>query len=327
MKDKNCVYTRTRVSRATSRKLQLPKGWTVNSNGTVVGPRCVVYFKKGPCFFQRKGKKVKSGRGYYLGNIVEYKEMDVLAVLFDDLEEFDFTSIEVLLVEPSAVYPTLLVWSNPSNTTIDRDAHLASDNRNTVFATCDPFNVEFGDCFNVEPGDVVLAKYDKERWFRGRVASVGPSEEEKSMGQFTCDIAYDDGEFQRDVPIKDNIVLMKKGADDPTWLAGLSISLGPTRGSTSTIGKISNTVEKGKDITVTFDVDGKTTTKEFSYVCIVSNLFYNVGMHPDRNSRLWSDDQVLPAAPIIRNLKNIFPIVIKSKNKKGKDQTKVKSTM
>ncbi|GAX27273.1 hypothetical protein FisN_13Lh161 [Fistulifera solaris] len=233
------------------------------SNASLIGRRCAVYFELAPCFF-REGQDVKSGEGYFLGEVVDRCGKNNLAVRFDDLSEGEYSHKEVRFVETSKKNPNHIVLS---------------DEPDKVVATLDPVNVV--------PGDIVQANYDGSTWYRGRVAFVDTS-------NGTCDVAYDDGEYQTGVNIRKHIMLISKGADNPTWLAGLPVCFPNTSGQVKK-GRVADKVEKKARVVVIYE-DKK--TKAFSYFSIASAIFLSVRMQPDRTILAWPAPRAVITTPL-----------------------------
>ncbi|GAX27740.1 hypothetical protein FisN_13Hh161 [Fistulifera solaris] len=232
------------------------------TNDSLIGRRCAVYFELAPCFF-REGEYVKSGGGYFLGKVVGRCGKNNLAVQFDDMCEGEYSHKDVRFVETSKKNPNHIVLS---------------DEPVKVIATLDPVNLV--------PGDIVQANYDGSTWFRGRVALVDTS-------NGTCDVAYDDGEYQTGVNIRKHIMLISKGADNPSWLAGLPVCFPNTSGQVKK-GRVADKVEKKARVMVTYE-DKK--TKPFSYFSIASAIFLSVRMQPDRTILTWPAPRAVIATP------------------------------
>jgi hypothetical protein len=56
-------------------------------------------------------------------------------------------------------------------------------------------------------------------WYRGRIAAVYSS---SSPAAVACDVAYDDGDYERGVPLE-NVALLERGFERPAWLEGLTV--------------------------------------------------------------------------------------------------------
>lgn len=87
-------------------------------------------------------------------------------------------------------------------------------------------------------GDLVMAYYQNGNklagnsgaWFRGRIAAV-----HKRSNKIFCDVAYDDGDYEEDVPLtttsKDKmgdqhvILVLERGHSETYWLEGLTVDL------------------------------------------------------------------------------------------------------
>ena len=78
----------------------------------------------------------------------------------------------------------------------------------------------------VEPGDRVQGFFQNGEggtstsWFSGRVVDVRGTPEKLAV----CDILYDDGDYEKDIPLSSNNVhLIQKGQERPEWLIGLPL--------------------------------------------------------------------------------------------------------
>jgi hypothetical protein len=89
-------------------------------------------------------------------------------------------------------------------------------------------------------------------------------------------------------------MLISKGADNPTWLAGLPVCFPNASGQVKK-GQVADKVEKKARVLVTYE-DQK--TKAFSYFSIASAIFLSVRMQPDRTILTWPAPRAVTATPV-----------------------------
>jgi hypothetical protein len=92
-------------------------------------------------------------------------------------------------------------------------------------------------CYNrdptgIQPGDWVQAFFQRggtsKGWYSGRVARVHRPRAREPM----CDILYDDGDYETDIPVSSEYVhILKRGRDFPEWLMGLPFEQRKSRNS------------------------------------------------------------------------------------------------
>jgi hypothetical protein len=120
-------------------------------------------------------------------------------------------------------------------------------------------------------GDLVFAFYQNGgsngSYFRGRVASVG--EIVLATPEPVCDIAYDDGEYEVNIPYTrhNNVLKAEDGRKNPEWMYHLQVKIG---GKGGTVRSISN--ERG--VSVEFQsARGRLIYEDHSFESVVVNLF------------------------------------------------------
>jgi hypothetical protein len=195
----------------------------------VRGGRCAVFFAKGNDVF---GTCRPAAGGWYPATIVKVtrtaasrnsRNSSKLNVRFDDgtLGNYTYPSKEVQLLS-----------SNPPNNGGNDDDDDSNTNTNN--------NILYGEDGQVmytsrptklQVGDLVFGYFQQgqggisDEWYRGRVVAT------RRLEDFpVVDIAYDDGDFESNVPFTTGVVLKQAdGWHFPEWMVGLAVHIPPKR--------------------------------------------------------------------------------------------------
>lgn len=127
---------------------------------------------------------------------------------------------------------------------------------------------------SVQPGDLVFGLYQRgatttePAWFRGRVAKVNNNND-------LVDIAYDDGEYECNVPIAYTIRIVESVSDRTWWLQGVTVPIeGHLRRNQTTLkseAATANVLTKGT-VQLQYECEGETWNKRQPYQRIVQAL-------------------------------------------------------
>jgi hypothetical protein len=206
-----------------------------------VGDRCRVFFDMGSDWFGRTNDRVCSG--WYPGTIAHVTEkknlnthtnaatttgnllynVTVHKIQFDDCGQgiYDYPSDALQLI--SHEYENVTAENNMD---MDMDKNAVYTDTGAIFYLQQPETLHVG--------DLVFGKYQNGRqhgaWFRGRVAAV--RSKRATTTSSVCDIAYDDGEYECNIPYGRghfNVKLIEKGAEHPAWMEKLSVNVSSRR--------------------------------------------------------------------------------------------------
>jgi hypothetical protein len=218
---------------------------------------------------------------WFLGTVVTNTEKKV-TIRFDCWEEAvddsDSPYIEAVYEDESAVYT--------------RDG--------SIFCELQPRRLKLG--------DLVFARYQNGcKFFRGRVARVGLNR----AGTSVCDVAYDDGEYETNIPYGDehqgNI---RKVQDDHAadWMIGLQVRLPAFKVTDVTVYTIEAVGQGGLLVLVAHIGRGETFLQECEFETVVSKLFEQ--HKPTQGLFHWPTTQQVmpPVAAVSLNATNGFAI-------------------
>ena len=159
----------------------------------------------------------------------------------------------------------------------------------------DIFYWERPDSLNV--GDLVFGYYQKgwakDAWFRGRVAHVATldrtappdsssvpasaaatTKNSSSSISKCCTIAYDDGEYEMQIPYGrrlDNVKLIQKGFKHPTWMEGLTVEMASKKHKISS--GVIRTTAANQPVTLEYKGPDGVFTEKRPYKAVAIKLF------------------------------------------------------
>lgn len=164
----------------------------------------------------------------------------------------------------------------------------------TVTAVRNPNPAKYG---KLQLGDCVMGFFQagvEDAWYRGRVCAITSSvssapsspsssprppppssSEESSLFSALIDIAYDDGDVERNVPLTD-VILLQKGREHPQWLQGLTIPVPHPKRITLTAGVVVMAVPYQPLLVEYTDEEGNKTTQKVAYMDAVQALMKSV---------------------------------------------------
>jgi hypothetical protein len=197
--------------------------------------RCPANFDNGTNFSLCE-KTCKQAGGWFLCTMVEQGKCENVKQQFDVGETKTVARFE-LLARPT------YVWKSPN-------ASLAATER--------PYKLYVG--------DLVLGHFQHGStdgaWYRGRMAATRGS---------VCDIAYDDGVLERNIPLTE-VVLFQSGFAHPEWLLGLSVPI-PSKKKKVASGVVI-VAQGGQSLLLQYvDAQKNQSTQKKSYTAVVKAVF------------------------------------------------------
>lgn len=250
------------------------------------GNRFRVFFDKADDAF---GEDTERARGYFFGTATAVRPVKIITATSNNKKsplhalnykitiQFDTGETEIMDYPGDA--NTDDAGATNSNVPIER---IVSSSEGTNNLWMGETTGDFAGDTNparLDVGDLVFCNYQnqRKRRYRGRVAKV--SEDGKS-----CDIAYDDKEYEEGVPLgQGHILLMEDGRSYMQWLDGISFKF-PVGAASKRKTQVTIRVSEGNDAVLGLEhATGTVEDKRYSHV--VNELFANVRSQCTR--RVW----------------------------------------
>lgn len=206
------------------RKRQRPEADAQKLRAPQIGDWCAVFLEDGNDFFRPGKRQFHLGGGHpaRVDTVVLKRNADgtthEVTVSSDFIEP---VNLYMRFKKKTFLYPSgsiqLLFQDNETGSFYQLNGSIVFEGRPEVLAV----------------GDLVFSRFEQgPQWYRGRVAAVGDSEKGETP---TCDIAYDDQDYETQVPYRSSsaadgaplVYLAERGATNPHWIKGLEIPFFP----------------------------------------------------------------------------------------------------
>ncbi|KAL7560957.1 hypothetical protein ACA910_022444 [Epithemia clementina (nom. ined.)] len=206
---------------------------------------CLIYCKTSNVFSSHRHRKTNEEEADWfpacVENVTWYKCQDEARV---DVRCFDQTSVSVEYKHTEAL--------RSKEAANDQDFQMLIPvlGSSTAYRTAWSSDVFFDrDPTGVRAGDWVQVLFQNGQalppnaWFTGRVADVRIN----TLGGYpVCDILYDDGDYETNVPVSSRFVhILRRGWDYPDWMIGLSLEHKKGKNSKQTCAIIQNVTPRG----------------------------------------------------------------------------------
>jgi hypothetical protein len=248
---------------------------TISNVKPTVGQECVVRFSSSQDFL---GIKRETAGGWFLGNITKVKKEGRTQSV--DVKFWDH-QVETIAL-PNEDFA--LLYSAQTDDGIDSTKLMFEDGR--LFGEFNPHRLRIGDLVFCKTQN---GKYNS-AYYRGRVVSVGNLV--LNTAEPVCDIAYDDGDYEVNIPYTHdaNVFKVVDGGNNFDWLLHLKLQYG------NRVGTI-HSVSEQRGVCVEFQTrKGRTVYEDHPFAMIVELLFRARKQETDTKVKTWPIFNGLSAA-------------------------------